>query len=162
MTLPSIAALAAALCGLACQPPPPPRPLPTLSPEVAEVAYRYAGCWELTFDRGFPGGGIGQQVAVVLDTVVIGSDPKGPALLAEALDGFTNGRQTPFALVWQPRLPPDSSSLSIRSTSGVTWRFVLTSDSLIGRSFEYWDLGPTETDAGPMSGHRLVCPRPVE
>jgi hypothetical protein len=95
---------------------------------------------------------------VALDTLVIGADPHGPALSAQALAGFTLGRDRPFELVWQPRLPPDTTYLAIRSLSGVGWRLWLADDSLTGRTFEYWDLGPTETEAGPVRGQRVACP----
>jgi hypothetical protein len=133
-------------------------PVPPLPTALTSIVRAYAGCWTLSFDRPFPGAGIDTVVTVALDTSIISVRGDHAALLARGLAGFTRGRKTPFALLWQPQVPPDTTELAIRSTSGVGWRLWVVGDSVTGRAFEFWDLGPSETDAGHVRGHRLACP----
>lgn len=152
----SVAALGLLLLG-ACAKPLPPAPLPPLPTGLASTVRAYAGCWALGFDRTFPGAEIDSAVTVALDTVIIQVRGERAALRARGLTGFTRGRKEPFELLWEPRLPPDTTQLAIRGLSGVGWRLAVMGDSVSGRGFEYWDLGPDETAAGSVWGHRVAC-----
>ena len=141
-----------------------PRPVTPAFNELgayARAARPFSGCWALRLPKPDPEGLLAQLVILELDTTVV--SPAGPdahpALRAYGRGGVRRYRrgQRPAYFWHVASAQPDTVDISVGGLSFPGWRLTPAGDSLVGRMYNFWDRGGTETDGGPVSARRVAC-----
>jgi len=132
-------------------------PLPAFA-VAAPQATPFVGCWLLTMAHPLEELGLGDHLAVRLDTMIIGRSGADVGLRAVPLAGF-EGRRAPSEprLVWWMRAGTDTLELATQSLSGASWRLAASGDSLLGETRLFSDVGPTESVVGAAWAWRATC-----
>lgn len=141
-----------------------PRPVPPALEDLgayADAARSFSGCWGIRFPEPDPHGDLAQLVILELDTLVVSPAEAGavPELRAYGRGGVRRyHRDRPPVYSWHVAGGrPDTVEVAVGGLSFPGWRLTPAGDSLVGRRYNFWDLGGVETDGGPVSARRVAC-----
>jgi hypothetical protein len=127
----------------------------------AAGARRSSGCWAIRSSEPDPSGDLAQLVILELDTLVVSPAGTGttPELRAFGRAGVPRSlRDQRPAYFWHVASGrPDTVDIAMGGMSFPGWRLTPSGDSLVGRAYQFWDLGGVETDGGRVSARRVAC-----
>jgi hypothetical protein len=125
---------------------------PTDRPVLGE----WLGCWAIEMRDSTPH--LARMLVVRLDDTPAPTRGGGPQnYYGRGYDGFPRDGQWPFPLVWAS-WSLDSIDVSVISLGGTGWRLKRSGDSLLGGSYEFYDIIPDETPLGWARARRRACP----
>ena len=95
---------------------------------------------------------LARKLVVRLDSAAAPTRDGPQRYYGRGYDVFPRDGQWPFPMIWVSRAP-DSLDVSVVSLGGTGWRLKRTGDSLLGISYEFYDIVPNETTlGGPARG----------
>lgn len=100
--------------------------------------------------------GIGRRLVVRLDSVAAPTRVGPQQYYGEGFDGFPRLPGQASLIRWLSHATDSLEIVSI-GLGGTGWRLGTAGDSLTGQAYEYYDIVPNETPAGPASAHRRAC-----
>jgi len=115
----------------------------------------WTGCWTIRMADSTPR--LSRQLIVRLDTVRAPTRRGPQRYYGAGLDGFPRDGMWPFPIVWVSPAP-ESLNVAVISLGGHGWHLATSGDSLLGVTYEYYDIIPDETILGPATARRTPCP----
>ena len=113
----------------------------------------WLGCWTIVTHDTVPD--LAHSVLIRLDSMPTYRGPP-PSYYGVVQKGAGAVDGSPFSLSWAaPSV--DSLAVSVIGLGGYGWLFQQSGDSLVGMTYQYYDVVPERTRIGRASAHRSPC-----